>query len=151
MASPQVAGIVALMLEASNGTLNYVHISDILRETAYRDVFSGSDANNVYGFGKVDAYQAVLQSIQTARKNILTKNTSIAYVNHDRDIAIKSNGHQNANRSMLYTIYSVEGRIVQRGSLRDGLIPLSNRIRTGIYLLHLSDGQLTMKQSLFIP
>ena len=151
MAFPQVAGIVALMLEASNGTLNHVHISDILRETAYRDVFSGSDANNVYGFGKVDAYQAVLQSIQTARKNILTKNTSIAYVNHDRDIAIKSNGHQNANRSMLYTIYSVEGRIVQRGSLRDGLIPLSNRIRTGIYLLHLSDGQLTMKQSLFIP
>lgn len=151
MASPQVAGIVALMLEASNGTLNHVHISDILRETAYRDEFSGNVANNVYGFGKVDAYRAVLQSIQTSRRNILIKNSSVAYVNNNREIAVKNDEQHSVNRNMPYILYSADGRVVQMGSVINGLIPLNNKLRTGIYLLHLSDEQMIKKQSLFIP
>jgi minor extracellular serine protease Vpr len=151
MASPQVAGVVALMLDASNGTLNYQQLSEILRETAYRDEFSGEAANDIYGFGKVNAYQAVIQSIQTARRNNIQENSIIAYVNKNRDIAIKSNNVRNSEKNRSYILYSTDGRVVQEGSVINNVIHTGHDIKTGIYLLHLTDDQMVIKQSLFIP
>jgi minor extracellular serine protease Vpr len=64
MASPHVAGVVALMLEA-NPTLDYNQVVDILTRTARTDGFTGVVPNNRYGNGKVDAYSAVLEAAGT--------------------------------------------------------------------------------------
>jgi subtilisin family serine protease len=61
MASPHIAGVVALMLEA-NPILDYHQVADILTRTARTDGFTGSLPNNLYGNGKVDAYSAVLEA-----------------------------------------------------------------------------------------
>jgi hypothetical protein len=63
MASPHVAGVVALMLEI-NPDLTYEEVLDILRETARTDSFTGSVPNNRFGMGKVDAYEAVKKTIE---------------------------------------------------------------------------------------
>jgi len=62
MASPHVAGIVALMLQR-NPTLTYEEVLQILQQTARSDSHTGSLPNNLFGAGKVDAHAAV-QNVQ---------------------------------------------------------------------------------------
>jgi minor extracellular serine protease Vpr len=58
MASPHVAGIVALMLEAYPG-LTYSEIVEYLQNTARTDAYVGSIPNADWGYGKVDGKAAV--------------------------------------------------------------------------------------------
>lgn len=63
MAAPQVTGIVALLLQA-NPNLTALQVKDILETTATVDAQTGVTPNNVYGHGKVNAYNAILKAIQ---------------------------------------------------------------------------------------
>ncbi len=71
MASPHVTGAVALLLE-KNGTLNYDQVVAILKNNAKHDSYTGSSPNNIYGHGKLDAYNSFINTtgggggIQTA-------------------------------------------------------------------------------------
>lgn len=65
MASPHVAGLVALMLQAKP-TLTPTQIRTAIRNTARSDAFTGTIPNAQWGYGKVDA-QAVLQNILSVR------------------------------------------------------------------------------------
>lgn len=71
MAAPHVTGVVALMLQADKN-LDYDEIVDIFSRTSIRDVQTGESANGVYGYGRIDAHAAVLETV---------KSTSI--LNHD--------------------------------------------------------------------
>jgi subtilisin family serine protease len=64
MASPHLAGVVALMLQA-NPELDYDQVVGILTQTARSDGFTGVLPNNLNGNGKVDAYSAVLEAAST--------------------------------------------------------------------------------------
>ncbi len=64
-AAPQVTGIVALMLQA-NPELDQIQIRDILRNTARADSFTGEVPNTTWGYGKVDAYAAVVAALASA-------------------------------------------------------------------------------------
>ena len=61
MATPHVAGAVALMLEA-NPNLDHFQIKQILKDTAVDLGEPGPD--NSYGAGRVDAYEAVLMALK---------------------------------------------------------------------------------------
>ena len=61
MASPHVTGVVALMLE-KNGSLNYDQAVTILKNTTKKDSYTGTSPNNIYGNGKLDAYNAFLNT-----------------------------------------------------------------------------------------
>ncbi|HRN27556.1 MAG TPA: S8 family serine peptidase, partial [Ignavibacteriaceae bacterium] len=61
MASPHVTGSVALLLE-KNGTLNYDQVVAILKNNAKHDSYTGSSPNNIYGHGKLDAYNSFLNT-----------------------------------------------------------------------------------------
>lgn len=60
MATPHIAGVIALMREA-NPNLGVDEIKQILYETAYDLGSAGED--NAYGWGMVDAYEAVLLAL----------------------------------------------------------------------------------------
>lgn len=62
MAAPHVAGIVALMLEANPG-LNLNDVRQILRATAIRDNLTGNDSNNNFGYGRINALDAVKMAL----------------------------------------------------------------------------------------
>ncbi|MCI0699251.1 S8 family serine peptidase [candidate division KSB1 bacterium] len=63
MASPHVAGTVALLLER-NPVLDYDNVVGILRSTARKDDVTGSSPNNTWGHGKLNALAAV-QTVMT--------------------------------------------------------------------------------------
>ncbi len=57
-AAPQVTGIIALMLE-KNPRLDAAQVKSILQRTARQDSFTGQTPNPNWGYGKVDAFNAV--------------------------------------------------------------------------------------------
>jgi hypothetical protein len=67
MSSPAAAGIVALMLQA-DPTLDPAEIMEILKETAILDNYTGpiplQQGNNTWGWGKINAYQAVKRILE---------------------------------------------------------------------------------------
>jgi minor extracellular serine protease Vpr len=71
-ASPQVTGIIALMLQ-KNPQLDAPTVKHILQETARRDSFTGSTPNTTWGYGKVDAFAAVQRAIGAQLLNISTR------------------------------------------------------------------------------
>ncbi len=66
MATPHVAGLVALMLQAKP-TLTTAQIRSALKNTARTDAFTGAVYNPQWGYGKVDA-QAVVQSVLSVQR-----------------------------------------------------------------------------------
>jgi subtilisin family serine protease len=67
MASPMVAGVVALMLEA-NPYLSSAQVKDIIMQTSRQDNFTGSipsEGSPQWGAGKINAYAAVQIAVQT--------------------------------------------------------------------------------------
>lgn len=58
MAAPHMTGIVALILQA-NPNLNHIDVKNILESTATQDDETGAVPNNTYGYGKVNALEAV--------------------------------------------------------------------------------------------
>lgn len=67
MSSPAVAGIVALMLQV-HPTLTPAQAITVIKETAILDNFTGTippQGSNIWGFGKINAYQAVLRVLET--------------------------------------------------------------------------------------
>ena len=58
MASPHVAGVVALMLQA-NPRLDPRQVRDLLRQSSRTDAATGSTPNYAWGYGKLDALSAV--------------------------------------------------------------------------------------------
>lgn len=58
MASPSVAGAVALYLE-KNPTADWREVKDALLLSAFQDGFTGSVPNNAYGYGKLNALAAL--------------------------------------------------------------------------------------------
>jgi minor extracellular serine protease Vpr len=59
MASPHVAGIAALMLEA-DPSLTPATLRTLLQESAKQDAFTGKVPNGIFGYGKVDALAALM-------------------------------------------------------------------------------------------
>ena len=58
-AAPVVTGIIALMLEV-DATLDAVSVKRILQQTARADEFTGQTPNPLWGYGKVDAFEALM-------------------------------------------------------------------------------------------
>ncbi len=58
MATPHIAGVVALMLQ-KNRSYTWEQVRDCLRNTARADTFTGLTPNNAWGWGKVDAPDAL--------------------------------------------------------------------------------------------
>ncbi len=109
MASPHVAGAVALMLQI-NPKLRFSDINRILALTAMRDEYTGDEPNNTYGYGKIDVQAAI---------NYLVSQSSVPYV-RAKDVKVYPNPAVNyinleldsfADNASL-NIYSYTGQIV---------------------------------------
>lgn len=116
MAAPHVTGIVALMLQA-NPNLTAAQAKDILETTADVDASTGAVPNNTYGYGRVNAYSAIIRVLQLSNINQLNKNTApLLYPNPMNDVLnIKLPNHVSGNLQ----ISDVDGRTIKNVYLHD--------------------------------
>ncbi|NQW42999.1 MAG: S8 family serine peptidase [Bacteroidetes bacterium] len=139
MASPHVCGIVALILQA-NPNLTALQIRTILNTTATINSNTGSVPNNQYGYGIINAYEAIKSALQYAGINAFNKNQNVVIFPNP------ANSFLNIQTDGLYifTIYSTDGKEISTNSLEN----LNNSINIdgllkGIYIIKiLKDNQL---------
>ena len=65
MATPCVAGIVALWLQA-DPTLSPDRVKEVIKATSKRIEVDGQSPNNIYGYGLIDAYAGLKEVLKTA-------------------------------------------------------------------------------------
>ncbi len=145
MSGPVVAGIVALMLEA-NPSLHWHHIRDIIRSTARQDDNTGplSPTGDLrWGWGKVNAYAAVQEALNTVGAKRFKGRADIAvYPNPASDhIRVDLRHAQN-----IHTVRfaDINGRIIEQHSI-DNINTTEHqfdvsRFSAGVYFLHAVDG-----------
>jgi len=86
MASPVVAGIAALYLQKCP-TASYAEINQAIINHAKSDVFTGVVPNYSYGFGKVDGFNILINSIQKPQispittQNLCIGDTTLLFLN----------------------------------------------------------------------
>ncbi|MCP4439194.1 MAG: S8 family serine peptidase [Aureispira sp.] len=117
MSSPAVAGIVALMLQA-NPNLTPTQVQTILYNTAIQDFYTGtlpSTGDNTWGWGKVNAYQAVAAALTLTGIHHEASPTSLEgllYPNPSKgNYAIELNAEK--DEIMNLSLIDVQGRILE--------------------------------------
>lgn len=137
MASPQVAGIVALMLQKAP-TLSNVEIRDFLHQTAVADSFTNTVPNNLYGWGKVNAL-AALQAVTGTTSTLTlstTENAITVYPNPTKNV-INIISHNSDNEIINCELYNMQGQLVFGGNtIANNRLQLqTTHLKQGLYLL----------------
>ena len=126
MSSPFTAGVVALILQA-NPYLTPLQVKQILIESARNDEFTATAGVERFGYGKVDAYHAVMLALQTVGTEEFVTTTS------------KVSLFPNPSTGVLYvSMLSNEPIPVQMFDLYGKLI-LSDHLQPGVTTFHLDD------------
>ncbi|TVR79045.1 MAG: T9SS C-terminal target domain-containing protein [Chitinophagaceae bacterium] len=150
MSAPVVSGIVALMLEANPGLWPNQAL-DILQSTALHDQHTDSlsetsTGSNLWGRGKVNAYQAVLRALEVTgieRPRAYNQNAFLIYPNPvQNQFTILS--EEILQEDFTINLYDATGRKVfqeywssnQNNSFLN--LKLPGNIRSGYYILKLS-------------
>jgi subtilisin family serine protease len=142
MAAPHVAGIVALILQA-NPNLTAAQVKIILETTATVDQNTGSVPNNTYGYGKVNAYNAVLMALQYAGINALNKGSNLTVYPNPFQYEINVVLPSITNTSSI-ELFSLDGKLVKSLELQaqagQDLNIQTSTIEKGIYILKFTNG-----------
>ena len=135
MASPVVAGVIALWLQAKPD-LTPAQAMEVIRRTATHPVDTMSYPNNQYGYGQIDAYRGLLE--------VLNLPVSIPGLSTSQPQGVKFrvvNKQLYADfgtlvpKKMTFNIYSLEGRLMLTQS---GKNPIDlSRLRPGVYAVQL--------------
>lgn len=141
MSSPFVAGVVALMLQA-NPYLTVDQVRDIITETARNDAQTAAAGVNRFGYGKINAYQAVLKALVT-----------VGMEEHLEVDATRYSVFPNPSNGQFYVsvatesqrvqgaLYDIAGRMVYNTVLQPGVNTLDiQNLPSGYYILRLNDG-----------
>ncbi|MBO4402382.1 MAG: S8 family peptidase, partial [Bacteroidales bacterium] len=141
MASPFVTGIVALMLQA-NPYLTADEVKEIITSTAYQDYDTRLSGETRFGYGKANAYGAVVEALKRNGTQPFSpaENKYRAYPNPTADICHVScvnNGEQVSAQ-----LYDLQGRMLRSYQWGQGVQSISLQdLPQGMYLLRLFDGK----------
>lgn len=130
MASPHVNGIAALLLQVSS-TLNSYEIANVFRMTTKRDSFTTQDSNFNYGYGKVNAWNALRFVLNlNATSTIQKKNKPILFFDGKK---LKILNLDNFNETFGLTIFNSIGQCVYKESNLNKSWSIDQNFQTGVY------------------
>ncbi len=133
MSSPMVSGIVALILQA-NPNLTPSQIREVITTTARTDDYTEQVPNYIWGYGKVDAHQAVKKAVQLVGLDEMQVEHNVTlFPNPVRNTLFIDANHQNYE---LISLTDLSGRIIMDLSGKKDKINLSN-LKSGVYLLQM--------------
>ncbi len=126
MASPMMAGVVALWLQAKP-TLTPDEIKQTISRTAKHLDSDLTYPNNIYGYGEVDAYAGLLDilGISTSIPTISTKQAIVTL--KGRTLYVEG-----ATEPVSVNIYNLSGRLVFSAETSDGAVQLP-QLPAGVY------------------
>lgn len=135
MATPMVAGIIALWLQAKPD-LTPEDILGVIERTSHQPEpeFSGTEKNNYYGWGEIDAYAGLL--------DILGLTTSVPGLSQHQPAGImfRLEGQtlyiDGIDTDTLITVYDLNGRPVVNTTTSDGKIELP-ALPQGVYAVQI--------------
>ncbi|MSP57271.1 MAG: hypothetical protein EXR17_00235 [Flavobacteriaceae bacterium] len=130
MASPHVAGIVALYLQA-NEWLTPAEIRQLWRLTARKDKYTTNDSNGNSGYGKIDAFETLKILDQYAGLKQKDKKGGWAYfLKNDRELVI---WNSKFIESIQVEIFSINGvRVLSKKGNNELLVDISG-LSYGMY------------------
>lgn len=138
-ASPIVAGIAALYLEA-NPNATYSQVKDAITLCARQDQFTGSNLpNNAWGYGKADAFQAIAGCTTGMEDKNESSSSMLIYPNPgEGDIMIDLSLSPDIQGTI--TIYNALGKAVRAYEIKDGgSIRIDRKgLEAGVYFCTLS-------------
>jgi subtilisin family serine protease len=139
MAAPHVAGIVALLLQV-NPNLTATQVKDILESSADADQSTGAVPNNTYGYGRVNAYSAIIRALQLSSVNSLNVlNTPAVYPNPASDVLTIA---MPGNCSGKINICDMQGRVISELDVEsDKKYQIDiQQLSQGIYIVNFRNG-----------
>lgn len=119
MATPYVTGVVATLLE-HRWELTPEEVMDILAQTARSDDFTGFDLpNNEMGYGKIDAYKAMLKALElyVGVEDVERAGAMMLYPNPTSGAF--NVGFVRASRDVSVSVYSANGQLVMSEMVGD--------------------------------
>ena len=159
MASPVVAGVIALMLEA-NPDLDHRQVKKILQESARTDEHTGTlpiEGNNIWGRGKVNAHKATQQAVQQvsiSNKDGYFPDIEIWPNPANSEINLKLNGF--TNKKVKVSLIEPTGKILMSREVileknaQTASLSLDAEIPEGMYLLYVKGNEQSYYQKVAI-
>ena len=136
MSCPIAAGVIALWLQAKPD-LTPEDILGVIERTSHQPEpeFSGTDKNNYYGWGEIDAYAGLL--------DILGLGTSIPELSKHQPAGVKFRLQGNtlyidgAEEGTDIRIYTTDGRLVTTALLMGGSVNIPKTAGKGVFAVQL--------------
>lgn len=144
MSGPAVAGIAAIILEA-NPFLSTDQVKDVIIQTARKDNFTGAipPHSEKWGWGKINAYQAVLVALDLVGQNELELDYHWTVAPNPAATTISINGVEGALEDL--QIISMTGASVYQTTELTA-IDVSN-LESGVYIIRMVvDGRVQQKK-----
>lgn len=150
-ASPMVAGIIALWLQA-NPNLTPQDIKDIIRRTSTHPDPSLSYPNAIYGYGEIDAYAGLLDALSLSGVEAISKTQpeGVRFTVNGGTLSLHFS-ETGADAEVL--VFSTNGTLIHRESLfsvaSTETISLNN-LPKGVYAIQINSASKSLKGSTLI-
>ncbi len=131
MATPYVAGTIALWLEADS-CLSVSEVKEILASTAVKDRYVTDDI--AWGHGRLDSYNGLKEVLSRAA-------TALRPISADKDFLMRQTGKQvdvfvAGETSLAASLYNMGGALVARTAASGGQLTLdASSLPAGVYVL----------------
>lgn len=144
MATPFVAGVVALWLEA-DPSLTVSRIREIMEDTAVNDEFTAVTPER-WGAGKIDALAGIKAILGTGGVNpVLTDDQRVLVKNESGRLEVTVGG----DTGVKATLYNMNGMSVASGSTSGNTVTLSTAgLSKGIYVVNVVSGTVNISRKI---
>jgi subtilisin family serine protease len=132
MASPHVAGIVALYLQA-NEWLTPAEIRNLWRITARKDQYTTQDSNGNSGYGKIDAFETlkIIDKFASNNSHLAFKQGWIHWLDDANQLHIRQ--FQQLDRTTDVRVFNSVGQTVLTGKAGENQYIDMNNLPAGVY------------------
>jgi hypothetical protein len=148
-AAPLTAGVIALMLEV-NPDLSPALIKTILQESAREDSFTGSTPNAEWGYGKLDALEAINQTFLTvSTDDFALEELDITISPNPADDYVKIIYPALLPEMQSLSLHVIDGRLVKNFTVsQNDQLDLIG-IPSGVYILRMNFKENSLSKLLF--